>query len=218
MSNFRTEHYSPDTNRYFAAVVDCIRENPSEAAWFRDTDRRFGALNESASDKHNAISARTLTYWAKRGLVPRGGGHRHFSFFDIAMTQILVVLRRRGIALKNLATIKKALDGIMLPDPQMTFWEFAVNYVGSSLNVRQHKMGDLYLVINGDNKCAFARAEDLPALVVGDTNATPDSPSTYSHLVLNLNRILHNCNFIEKIGHSAEYFIKNQQRGMQQAQ
>lgn len=211
MINFETHHYSPDTNHYFDAVLESIRNHENETEWLRDIHIRFEGLNTSASDKHNKISARVLTYWAKKGLAPRGGRHRQFSCFDIAMTQVLVVLRRRGIALKTLETIKKALDSKMHDQPKLTFWEFAVNYVGSSMNVSY--MGDLYLVINGDNKCAFARAEDLPALVIGDMGATPDSPSTYSHLVLNLNRILRNCNFIEKIGRNAGLFIKNLQRG-----
>ena len=219
MSHFEDKHFSPDTRRHFSAVLDYARHNTTEADWFRTTYGQFKELTDSANNKHNEASTRVLSYWAKSGLVPHGKGHRQFSLFEIAMTQILVVLRKRGLALGALETVKSAMDGVMHQDPrtgaQITFLEFAVTYVGISLNTKSDGMGDLYLVINGDNQCSFARAEDLSSLVANDAMPTQDSPSTFSHTVLNLSRVLRYCNFIEKIGRYRDAFISDPQRGAQ---
>jgi DNA-binding transcriptional MerR regulator len=195
MTNFDSRHYSEKTERIFMKIM----ANSSPLAAYRKADKTLSAFNDAAMGDSAHISARVLSYWAKRGLAPEiSVGWRAFSAIDIAQIQILVVLARRGWSLNTLIKIKNALrkgtgDG-------MSYLEFAVCYVNGP------KRDDLYLVINGDNKCAFALADDLPRLIKNDTDPTLDSPSTYSHTILNLNRIITDCNLVSKISRGAEHF------------
>ena len=131
-----------------------------------------------------------LKNWGKNGLmslVPQAD----FSALDIATATIMLVLKKRGFSIESLKEIKTALGAPMYNG--ISILEFVV------LMCRKQATGGTtpeqmpLLVIDGENCICIALANDLPALVCDE-----DYPS-YSHTVLNLYRVLNECEFADKI-------------------
>lgn len=147
------------------------------------------------ANPHPEISNNELTHivlknWNKQGfmsLVPQGD----FSALDIATATIMLVLKRRGISIKSLKQINKALGAPMYKD--ISALEFVVlmcrEQATHSTPLEQMPL----LVIDGENRICIALANDLPALVCDNSLAT------YSHTVLNLYMVLNECEFADKI-------------------
>ena len=204
--------YTPETQHYFAAVHESIHAHKDELERCRFADMRSGKLDGS-------LTTRAMVEWQKLGLVPPaandGDGWRLFSAFDVARIKTFAVARARGLSLSTLQVVKTALDTMLDRSLSLTLWEFAFFYMNrryESAYVKgadMDKAGDLFLAVNGDNKCAIARAPDIPALIAEDNAPTADSPSTYSHMILNLSRILEHCDFIMKIDMNPASFMKS---------
>ena len=207
--------YTTDTDSIFRAVHASIVNHREELERCRIPDMRSGKLD-------GTMTSRVMVEWARKGLVPppanNGEGWRLFSAFDVAMIKTLVVAKKRGLSLDTLKTIKTALGTTIDRTLDLTLWEFAFFYVNRRFSiarvedVNMKQAGDIYLVINGANRIVLARADDLPALVKNDTAETIDSPSTYSHIELNLSRIISTCDFAVKINMNPEAFQKNLRR------
>lgn len=131
-----------------------------------------------------------LKNWGKNGLmslVPQAD----FSALDIATATIMLVLKKRGFSIESLKEIKTALGAPMYKG--ISILEFVVLMCRKQATSGTTPEQMPLLVIDGENCICIALANDLPALVCDE-----DYPS-YSHTVLNLYRVLNECEFAGKI-------------------
>ncbi|MBR4625848.1 MAG: hypothetical protein IKO56_09980 [Alphaproteobacteria bacterium] len=131
-----------------------------------------------------------LKNWGKNGLmslVPQAD----FTALDIATATIMLVLKKRGFSIESLKEIKTALGAPIYKG--ISILEFVVLMCRKQATSGTTPEQMPLLVIDGENCICIALANDIPALVCDE-----DYPS-YSHTVLNLYRVLNECEFAGKI-------------------
>ncbi len=180
---------SAETHAQFDAFANGVMTHT-----MRDLNTPTQELNPGMDDKCRCI----LNQWADKGLLSARPG-QVWSALDIAMATVLTVLKKRGLSINALRQIR---DGLNLPMYQdVSVLGFAVLVCRQEYHRGQPSYNAPYLVIDGENRITLCRAADMTLLL-----PDPEIP-TYSHLVLNIGRILQECSFIHKIqlSHMAEF-------------
>ena len=182
-------HISAETHAQFDAFAASI---------MADTMRELTAPNTELGCGIDAACMRKLQHLANAGLL-NTQPNQPWSALDVAMATILTVLKKRGLSMAALRQIRAALN---LP----MYEELSVLGFAVLLCRQEHRRGQPsdkapYLVIDGENRITLCRAADIGLICT-----TPEIP-TYSHIVLNLERVLQECDFIHKIklSHEAEF-------------
>ncbi len=190
MGNYiNIDRISAETHEQFDSFANGVMTHT-----MRELNTPTQELNPGMDDKCRRI----LNQWADRGLLNARPG-QVWSALDIAMATVLTVLKKRGLSINALRQIR---DGLNLPMYQdVSVLGFAVLVCRQEYHRGQPSYNAPYLVIDGENRITLCRAADMTLLL-----PDPEIP-TYSHLVLNIGRILQECSFIHKIqlSHMAEF-------------
>lgn len=190
MGNYiNIDRISAETHEQFDSFANGVMTHT-----MRELNTPTQELNLGMDDKCRRI----LNQWADRGLLNARPG-QVWSALDIAMATVLTVLKKRGLSMNALRQIR---DGLNLPMYQdVSVLGFAVLVCRQEYHRGQPSYNAPYLVIDGENRITLCRAADMTLLL-----PDPEIP-TYSHLVLNMGRILQECSFIHKIqlSHMAEF-------------
>ncbi len=132
----------------------------------------------------------TLKHWGAKGLT-NVSPDTVASAKDITAITLLTVLKKRGLSISALKQVKQIMDWAMYDNVSML--DFAV-LLCQKINLGQVDRASIpYLVIDGDNRVCLARASDISAIV------TSCATATFSHLLVNLNRVFNDCAFVYKI-------------------
>lgn len=144
------------------------------------------------------VCIRKLRRWVNAGLLNTHPGQA-WSAMDVAMATVLTVLKKRGLSMDALRKIHASLNLPMYQD--MSVLGFAVLLCQKEYSNGRPTHNAPYLLIDGENRITLCRAADMPLLL-----SEPEIP-TYSHIVLNMGRVLHECRFIYKtqLLHEAEF-------------
>ena len=116
------------------------------------------------------------------------------SAHDVALVQILTVLKKRGFSLPALQQVKDALGLPMYVSCSVL--DFAVLLCGKLFVAHSDIQQVPFLIIDGENRITLALSGDL-ATIIGDPEL-----KTYSHTVLNLMAIFNECDVVLKINSS----------------
>lgn len=182
MGNYiNIDRISAETHEQFDAFANGVMNDT-----MRDLNAPAQELNPGMDDKCRRI----LNQWVDKGLLSARPG-QVWSALDIAMATVLTVLKKRGLSMNALRQIR---DGLNLPMYQdVSVLGFAVLVCRQEYHRGQPSYNAPYLVIDGENRITLCRAADMASVLTD-----PEIP-TYSHIVLNMGRILHECDFIYKI-------------------
>lgn len=180
-SYINVDRISAETHAQFDAFA---------AGVMTDTMRELNAPNQELACGMDDQCMRKLQHWANAGLLNVQPG-QPWSALDVAMATVLTVLKKRGLSMNALRQIR---DGLNLP----MYEELSV--LGAAV-LMCHPMDPCtgsselkpYLVIDGENRITLCLALDT-ALLLNE----PEIP-TYSQLIVNLRRVMQECNFIHKI-------------------
>jgi len=155
------------------------------ASIMADTMRELTAPNQELELHADGQCAQILHQWVQAGLI-NIQPNVPCSTMDVAMARVLTVLKKRGL---SMAALRWVRDGLNLP----MYEDMSV--LGMAVLLCRDFAPDNtpYLVIDGENRITLCRAVDV-GLILNDPEI-----ATYSHLVLNMRRVLHECNFILKI-------------------
>lgn len=160
-----------------------------------DTMRELNTPNQELACGMDDQCMRKLQHWANAGLLNVQPG-QPWSALDVATATILTVLKKRGLSMDALRKIQAGLNLPMYQD--MSVLGFAVLLCRQEYYRGQPSYNAPYLVIDGENRITLCRAADI-----GPICTAPEIP-TYSHIVLNIGRVLQECDFIHKIALSSE--------------
>ncbi|GEM_PF-3853552 len=155
-----------------------------------DTMRELNAPNQELACGMDDQCMRKLQHWANAGLLNVQPG-QPWSALDVAMATLLTVLKKRGLPMGALRQIR---DGLNLPMyEELSVLGFAVLLCRQEYHNDRPLHNAPYLVIDGENRITLCRPADVPLVLTG-----PETP-TYSHIILNMGRVLYDCSFIHKI-------------------
>lgn len=163
-----------------------------------DAMRELNASNQELACGMDDQCMRKLQHWANTGLLNTRTG-QPWSALDVAMATVLAVLKKRGLSMGALRQIR---DGLNLPMyEELSVLGFAVLLCRQEYHNDRPLHNVPYLVIDGENRITLCRAADVPLVLI-----RPET-LTYSHIVLNMGRVLHDCSFIHKVQlmHEAEF-------------
>lgn len=187
MGNYiNVDRISAETHAQFDAFA---------AGVMTDTMRELNTPTQELNLGMDEKCQRILNQWAEKGLLNARPG-QSWSVMDVAMATVLTVLKKRGLSMNALRQI---WDGLNLPMYQdISVLGFAVLLCRQEYHRGQPSYNAPYLVIDGENRITLCRAADI-----GPICTAPEIP-TYSHIVLNIGRVLQECDFIHKIALSSE--------------
>ena len=140
-----------------------------------------------------------IQHWRKNGLMEPNAGD-NLSVREVAMFKILTVLKKRGFCLPALRQIR---DGLNLPMYENCSVLGFLVCLCRHLHIGQPDINKMpYLVIDGENRITMALVADINTII-----SQPEI-NTYSHIVLNMMAIFHECDVVLKIsGASAGEFL-----------
>ena len=140
-----------------------------------------------------------IQHWRKNGLMEPNTGD-NFSVREVAMFKILTVLKKRGFCLPALRQIR---DGLNLPMYENCSVLGFLVCLCRHLHIGQPDINKMpYLIIDGENRITVALVADINTII-----SQPEI-NTYSHIVLNMMAIFHECDVVLKIsGASAGEFL-----------
>lgn len=176
-----SDRISAETHEQFDAFDDSI---------MTDTMRELSEPKEMVNLCASEQVARTLQQWQDKGLLDLKAG-QHWSMLDIALATVLTVLKKRGLSIKALQQVRDGLNLPMYRD--VSVLGFAVLLCRQEYHRDEPSYNAPYLVIDGENCITLCRAADVSIILT-----QPEIP-TYSHIVLNMGRVLQECDFIHKI-------------------
>ena len=178
------EKINPETYKFFDSFAETIKNID-----ILTINKRDKLITECVDDQCQQV----LKLWFGKDLIDTETGHE-MSAHDVALFQILTVLKKRGFSLPALQQIKDALGEPMYADCSVL--DFAILLCGK-LFVEQPNIQQMpVLIIDGDNRITLATNSDL-ATIIGDPEI-----KTFSHTVLNLMAIFNECDVVLKINSS----------------
>lgn len=175
---------SAETHEQFDAFADGI---------MADAMRELSAPRQEVNLCASEQVAQILQRWQDTDVVDLKPGQL-WSALDVAMATVLTVLKKRGMSIKALRQIRDGLNLPMYRD--VLVLAFAVLLCRQEYHRGDPSYNAPYLVIDGENRMTLCRAADVPGVLT-----EPEIP-TYSHIVLNMGRVLQECDFIYKITQS----------------
>lgn len=135
-----------------------------------------------------------LKTWVDKTLIQTPHGQA-ISIHDTAMLSVLTVLKKRGLSLFALRKIRDSLDLSMYNNCSVLDF---VTLLCRNLALEQPDTDKTpYLVIDGENRITLALARDIVHII-----STPEI-ATYSHIVLNMMSVFHECDIVLKINESS---------------
>lgn len=178
------EKISPETYKFFDSFAETIKNID-----VLTINKRDKLITKYAGDQCQQV----LKLWVGKKLIDTETGYE-MSAHDVALFQILTVLKKRGFSLPALRQIKDTLGEPMYTDCSVL--DFAVLLCGKLFLEQPNIQKMPVLIIDGKNRITLATNGDL-ATIIGDPEI-----KTFSHTVLNLMTIFNECDVVLKINSS----------------